>query len=110
MAATPSRFGKLGEWDHAIGRKVYLLGQSPMQKHIATVFALSGDEATWLVLPVLAALGHVVTGRGPTATLGFCVELLGDILMVCVVEMLLKFCAQRERPPYAKQGTFYILP
>merc|ERR1711879_1012946 len=35
---------------------------------------------------------------------------LGDILMVCVVEMLLKFCVQRERPPYAKQGTFYILP
>lgn len=98
------------ERDHALGEWVYLATRrSSVLKHVATVVTLSGDEAIWFSLPVVLALGHCLTGIGPPATFGFCVELLNDVMMVCVIEMGMKFCVQRDRPAYAPQGTFYIL-
>jgi len=97
--------------DHALGRRVYLTTQrSLVLRHVATAVTLSGDEAMWLVLPVLLAVGHCTTGLGPPTSYGFCMELMGDVMMCCVIEMGLKFCVQRDRPAYARQSTFYILP
>lgn len=99
------------ERDHALGQWVYLATRrSSVLRHLATVVTLSGDEAFWFSLPVLLGAGHLLTGIGPPATFGFSVELLNDVMMVCVIEMGMKFCVQRDRPPYAPQATFYVLP
>jgi len=99
------------ECDHALGLRIYsFTSQVPLLRHLSTGMALSGDEAVWMTAPILLALCHTLTGQGPDTTVGFCVELLGDVLMCCVIEMGLKFCFRRERPPYAMQSTYCILP
>lgn len=97
-------------WDESLGFQIYSSAQHSALRHAASILTLSGDEGVWMALPILLGMGHFLTHLGHPSTFGFCVELLGDILMCCVIEMGLKFCFGRDRPSYAKQGTFYILP
>jgi len=98
------------EKDVALGEMAYVLAREKPLKHLSTVFTLSGDELVWLGLPLPVALVHAATGWGPEDTVGFCVELYGDALGCAVFEQGLKFCFQRERPRYAEQSPFAIVP
>jgi len=110
-ATAASSLAWISERDHALGNRVYsATRRSSLLRHVATAVTLSGDEAIWFSLPVVMALGHIATGSGPQSFLSFCIELLNDVMMCCVVEMGAKFCVQRDRPSYAHQGTLYILP
>lgn len=101
---------RIGAWDHSVGEKMYLVAQSTAQRHVAGMITLSGDEATWLAMPLILILVRAITGLGSADIVGFCVEVYGDVLMCCVVEMGLKAIVRRDRPAYAKQATFFILP
>jgi len=103
--------GPLFAWDYRLGKAVYMRCQeSKFLRLFATIITESGDEAFWFLAPTVVAASQALFNWGTEETVGFCVEVLGDVMLSCVIEMLLKFVFQRRRPTYATQATFYILP
>lgn len=101
----------IDNFDQALGQRMHLAAQGPTTfRELATVLSLSGDEAVWMLVPIVLAVGHCLTNVGPDISVGLCVDFLSDILMCCVMETGLKTCVRRNRPTCAKQSTYYILP
>lgn len=98
-------------WDYSLGKRIFFATQaSSAQRTIATIVTLSVDEAVWFTMPVFLFCSQALLAWGPDWMLGASVELLGDVMMCCMLELALKFAFKRTRPTYAAQSSFYILP
>ncbi len=90
-------------FDARLGEKMHAFGSREPFATVAEIFAISADEAVWFPLPlVLLVLGTVDTVAG--------CEFFGDVCFMAFSEQTFKFLFRRQRPSYAKQGTFYCLP
>lgn len=106
-----SQLSRILERDSALGQAICLSAQgSKFQRLLATIISFSGDEALWMALPLVGWVAQALFRSGPAETNGFCAELLADVLTCAIIETGFKCCVRRERPQYAKQGTWYVLP
>eukprot|EP00419_Tripos_fusus_P026049 CAMPEP_0172715004 /NCGR_PEP_ID=MMETSP1074-20121228/67295_1 /TAXON_ID=2916 /ORGANISM="Ceratium fusus, Strain PA161109" /LENGTH=319 /DNA_ID=CAMNT_0013539535 /DNA_START=57 /DNA_END=1013 /DNA_ORIENTATION=- len=98
------------KFDKACGKRIFVTIQRSPLRHVAELLSLSGDEAVWMVGPLLVGIGLLLGNLGPSPGSSLMVELWGDVLMCSAVETGLKACLRRQRPEYAKQSSFCTLP
>jgi len=110
MVKKMSLFVMADKFDKGCGKRVFTTTQKSPMRHVAELLSLSGDEVVWIGGPLLVGIGLILRNLGPSPGSGLMVELLGDVLMCCTVEMALKACLRRQRPEYAKQSSFCTLP
>lgn len=106
----PPPQGRFQSLDARIGLATFKWHQrsSPLFRAMIIACSLAGDEIVHFPLPLAFGLGFVLTGKNENIPI--VAEIFGDIGMLCFVEMVAKSWSRRDRPSYAKQSSYYVLP